>query len=128
MPVSSIKSGKHYSWGVGCDGWHLAATPNLSVIQERVPGGSSEERHLHNRSEQFFYVLKGVATLEVAGVVHVLSPGEGFHVPANVPHTLSNKHEQPLEFLVVSTPPGHGDRENAKPSAQADGLPHGRIC
>jgi len=113
MSISSIKTGKHYSWGVDCDGWHLADTPNLSVIQERVPSGSSEVRHLHNWSEQFFYVLNGVATLEVAGVIHVLSPSEGVHVPANVPHTLSNKHELPLEFLVVSTPPSHGDRENA---------------
>jgi len=113
MSIASIQTGKHYVWGGNCDGWHLAASPNLSVIQERVPSGSSEVRHLHNRAEQFFYILNGIATLEVAGVIHVLNPNEGFHVPAAVPHTLSNQHEKDLEFLVISTPPSHGDREYA---------------
>lgn len=113
MSIASTKTGKHYVWGSNCDGWHLAASPTLSVIQERVPSGSSEVRHLHNKAEQFFYVLNGIATLEVAGTPHVLRSNEGFHVPAGVPHTLSNEHELVLEFLVVSTPPSHGDRENA---------------
>lgn len=113
MSVASIETSKHYVWGGDCDGWHLAASPNLSVIQERVPSGSSEVRHLHNKAEQFFYVLSGTASLEVAGTIHVLRANEGFHVPAGLPHTLSNRHEQVLNFLVVSTPPSHGDRENA---------------
>lgn len=113
MSVVSIETGKHYVWGGNCDGWHLAASSNLSVIQERVPYGSSEFRHLHNRAEQFFYVLSGIASLEVSGITHVLTANQGFHVPAGVPHTLSNEHEQEVEFLVVSTPPSHGDRESA---------------
>lgn len=111
MSVISKQTAQHYVWGDGCDGWHLAASKNLSVIQERVPSGASEVRHLHNRAEQFFYVLQGIATLEVAGVIHILNAGEGLHVPAGQPHTLSNQNEQPLEFLVVSTPPSHGDRQ-----------------
>lgn len=121
MSVASIETGKHYVWGDGCDGWHLVASPNLSVIQERVPSGASEARHRHARAEQFFYVLAGTASLEVAGTVHFLKRNEGFHVPAGVPHTLSNPHEEALEFLVVSTPPSHGDREDAPlPSAGPD--------
>lgn len=112
MPIVSIKNGQHYLWGDSCDGWHLAKSDALSVIQERVPMGRSEIRHFHKKSEQFFYVLAGVATLEVAGVVHTIHPNEGFHVPAGVAHTLSNTHEKDLEFLVISTPPSHGDRVN----------------
>lgn len=111
--MASTKTGKHYVWGNNCEGWHLVASKNLSVIQEQVPSGSSEVRHLHSKAEQFFYVLTGIASLEVSGTIHVIKPNEGFHVPAGVPHTLSNQHEQRLEFLVVSTPPSHGDRENA---------------
>ena len=113
MTIASIKTAKHYVWGGNCDGWHLAASPNLSVIQERVPSGASEVRHLHHRAEQFFYILNGIATLEVDGAIHVIGTNEGFHVPAGVPHTLRNQHMQTLEFLVVSTPPSHGDRDNA---------------
>jgi len=114
MTVVSIENGKHYRWGGNCDGWHLAASDNLSVIQERVPTGSSEVRHLHNRAEQFFYVISGTATLEVAGVIHTLLPAEGLHVPAGIAHTLSNQHENDLNFLVISTPPSHGDRVNVQ--------------
>ena len=92
MSIASIETGKHYVWGGNCDGWHLAASLNLSVIQERVPSGSSEVRHLHNQAEQFFYILSGIASLEVAGKIHVIKPNQGFHVPAGVPHTLSNQH------------------------------------
>jgi mannose-6-phosphate isomerase-like protein (cupin superfamily) len=113
MPIVSIKNSEHYTWGSNCDGWHLAASENLSVIRERVPGGSSETRHLHNKAEQFFYILAGVATLEVSGEIHTLHPGEGFHIPAGIAHTLSNEGEQTLEFLVISTPPSHGDRLDA---------------
>lgn len=113
MSIVSIKNSNHYEWGSNCDGWHLAASKNLSVIQECVPKGSSETRHLHNKAEQFFYILSGIATLEVSGDIHIIHPNEGFHIPAGVAHTLGNEHEQDLEFLVVSTPPSHGDRENA---------------
>lgn len=113
MSIASTKTGQHYVWGGHCDGWHLVASPNLSVIQERVPSGCSEARHLHSRAEQFFYFLNGFATIEVAGTTYTLRANEGFRVPAGGPHTLSNQHGQTLEFLVVSTPPSHGDRENA---------------
>jgi mannose-6-phosphate isomerase-like protein (cupin superfamily) len=113
VQITSIENGEHYVWGDNCDGWHLAKSENLSVIQERVPFGSSEVRHLHNKAEQFFYILSGIATLEVNGVTHTVYPNKGFHVPAGIAHTLSNKHEHNLEFLVISTPPSHGDRVNA---------------
>ena len=113
MQVISTENAGHYIWGGNCDGWHLATSGTLSVIQERVPPGASETRHLHNRAEQFFYVLSGIATLEVDGAVHTLQKNQGFHVPACVAHTLSNRHESSLEFLVISTPPSHGDRVSA---------------
>lgn len=113
MAITSIENSEHYVWAGNCDGWHLARSESLSVIQERVPPGSSERRHFHNRAEQFFYVLAGIATLEVNGEIHSLHPNEGLHVPAGVAHTLSNEHELPAEFLVISTPPSHGDRVDA---------------
>lgn len=110
MPVISRENAEHYIWGEKCDGWHLAKTERLSVIEERVPPGSAEVMHYHERSEQFFYVLQGTATLEVDGTDNRLSPGEGLHVPPGKPHKLSNREETDLTFIVVSTPPSHGDR------------------
>ena len=108
--VVSKNTAEHYLWGERCDGWHLVKTSMLSVIQERVPSGGGEIRHFHQRSEQFFYVLSGVATLEVNGDASLLEAGQGLHVKAGVPHQLRNEQNVELNFLVTSVPPSHGDR------------------
>ena len=108
--VISKESAEHYRWGHGCDGWHLVKSPALSVIQERVPPGESEVRHFHEHATQFFFVLSGMATLEIDGEVHELRERQGAYVPAGVPHQLRNAHGTDLVFTVTSTPPSHGDR------------------
>ncbi len=115
MGKTSTENTEHYVWGDGCDGWHLVKTPSLSIIQERVPSGACETRHLHRQAEQFFFVLSGVASLEVDGVVHRLHPHEGFHVPAGVPHQFRNESVEDVVFTVTSSPPSHGDRVDARP-------------
>lgn len=106
----SKHNAEHYQWGNNCDGWHLVKTSTLSVIQERVPPKCSEVRHYHAHSEQFFYVLSGIARLEIDGTVYRLTPENGAHVPAGTPHQLSNDGATDLEFTVTSTPPSHDDR------------------
>lgn len=100
----------HYLWGGNCDGWHLVRNEALSVIQERVPPGGAEVRHFHEHARQFFFVLRGSATLEVGGTVHVLTTQQGVEIEPGVAHRLSNDSIEELEFLVVSQPPSHGDR------------------
>ncbi|MBD1581957.1 cupin domain-containing protein [Pseudoalteromonas sp. S16_S37] len=108
--VISTENAKHYTWGEVCDGWHLAATKGLSVIQERVPPGAQEVKHFHHVAEQFFYILQGQACLDVDGEILTLHSGQGVHVSANTPHQLKNISSEVLTMLVISTPPSHGDR------------------
>ena len=110
MSLISTENAEHYVWGDDCDGWHLVKSHTLSIIQERVPSGCSEVRHLHKHAEQFFYILSGVATLEVDGVVNILSKNQGIHVPPDVVHQLKNEDNEDLVFIVTSTPPSHGDK------------------
>ena len=110
MTVVSANNTEHYTWGDGCDGWHLVKTKALSIIKENVPSGREEVRHYHEYSEQFFFVLEGVASLEVAGVEHQIESMHGIHVESGVPHQLRNTHDSDLIFIVTSTPPSHGDR------------------
>ena len=110
----SKQSAEHYLWGNKCDGWHLVKSDNLSVIQERVPAGEVEIKHYHNKSEQFFFVLSGTATLEVEGQCYQLEPQQGFHIPAGTIHQLRNETSEAIEFIVTSTPPSHGDRVECK--------------
>mgnify|MGYP005984864471 CR=1 FL=1 len=110
MSTISNKTAEHYTWGNKCDGWHLVKSNSLSVIQERVPPGCAETRHFHNNAEQFFFILSGIATMEIEGEVFLVNPHQGIHIPAGSTHQLSNLHENDLVFTVTSTPPSHGDR------------------
>jgi mannose-6-phosphate isomerase-like protein (cupin superfamily) len=108
---TSFESAEHYSWGEGCDGWHLVRELSLSVIRERMPPGTAEVRHRHRAARQFFLVQEGEAVLEAGGIPHVLRAGEGLQIEPGVPHQMWNRSPHPVEFLVVSQPHSHGDRE-----------------
>lgn len=113
MSIVNTGNVEHYKWGKNSDGWHLLKSDKLSIIEESVPLNESEERHYHNKSQQFFYILSGVAQIEVSGFVYEIEAGSGIHVPAKEPHRLMNKGEENLRFLVISQPKSHGDRVNA---------------
>ncbi|MCA9837850.1 MAG: cupin domain-containing protein [Trueperaceae bacterium] len=106
----SQETAEHYVWGDGCDGWHLLKTAELSIIQERVPAGKAEVRHYHRQARQFFFVLRGEATLELEGALYTLLPQQGLEVAPGQAHQLQNNGEEDLLFLVTSCPPSHGDR------------------
>jgi mannose-6-phosphate isomerase-like protein (cupin superfamily) len=113
----SVASAEHYSWCGQCDGWHLVRAPGLSVIQERMPPGTSEERHRHTHSRQFFFVLAGQLQLEVEGVTHTLTAQQGLEIAPGLAHQARNVSSGDVMFLVVSEPPSHGDRELAPVSS-----------
>jgi len=110
MSAISTGNAEQYRWGQGCDGWHLLAGGDLSVIEERMPPATAEQRHRHVRSRQFFYVLEGEAVLELEGTPHRLRRGEGLHVPPGAAHQMRNESGAEARFLVVSAPKSHGDR------------------
>jgi len=110
MSIVNIDSAEHYTWGKQCDGWHLVKSDNLSVIQERMPAGTCESKHLHQHEEQFFYILSGIATMRLHSETIELSANQGLHVKAGVVHQLINVGPDDLHFIVTSTPPSHGDK------------------
>jgi len=113
MTVIEKANAEHYAWGGICEGWHLLKTNALSVIEERMPPGGSENRHRHQSAAQFFYVLKGVLSFEIDGKEHDLSPRQGVEIKPGVAHRVFNRSAGDAEFLVISMPPSHGDREPA---------------
>ena len=107
---SSTKNSEHYTWGTNCDGWHLLKSDSLSVIQERMPSGTTETMHKHSKSQQYFYILKGIATFIVDEHLLEVQASEGIHIPPNTFHQIQNNHYEELNFLVISEPKSHGDR------------------
>jgi mannose-6-phosphate isomerase-like protein (cupin superfamily) len=109
----SKDTAEHYSWGDGCDGWHLVKQPELSVIHERMPPGTAEVRHYHERARQFFFVLSGEATLEIDQKQQIIHAFQGIEVPPGVAHQIFNRSGADVEFLVISQPATRGDRVSA---------------
>ena len=109
MKVSK-ENAEHYVWGANCDGWRLVQQPGLSVIHEKMPGNTSEVRHYHERSRQFFFILSGTATMEVNGEAILLNAHEGIEIAPTVPHQMFNHSAEDTEFLVISEPASRGDR------------------
>lgn len=108
-PISTANA-EHYGWGDGCDGWYLIRTDELNVIEEEMPPGTCEARHLHARARQFFYVLEGELTMEIEREEFTLRVGEGIEVAPGKAHQAFNRSGKSARFLVTSQPPSHGDR------------------
>ncbi len=108
--VVSQENVEHYLWGKECDGWYLVKSDGLTVILERMPPGTSEERHFHRISRQFFYVLEGQLHIEVEHHDFVVNAGEGIEVSPGQEHQAINNGSHPVRFITVSQPPSHGDR------------------
>jgi len=104
-----------YTWGAGCKAWPLVDTDKLSVKEEAMAAGTTEKRHLHAQSRQFFYILAGVASLEVAGKDYEMSTGEGMEVAPGLQHCIRNNAEEALRFLVISAPSTASDRIDMQP-------------
>lgn len=75
-----------------------------------MPAQTSEVKHYHQQSRQFFFVLTGTATIEIDGKEIVLNTQEGVEVPPLVPDQMFNKSNDDIEFLVISQPISKGDR------------------
>jgi mannose-6-phosphate isomerase-like protein (cupin superfamily) len=101
---------EEYQWGSGCLGWRFVDQAEMSVIRERMPPGTSEVRHHHQKSRQFFFILKGRARIELGGEQVPLTKDEGLVVAPGVDHQIFNESDEDLEFLLVSQPSAKGDR------------------
>jgi Ala-tRNA(Pro) deacylase len=97
-------------WGDGCASWTLADHDDLHVQRERMPPGTTEQRHVHARVRQLYYVLSGHAVVRFDDRDEALATGGSVDVPPGTPHQIRNDSGAELEFLVVSTSAPRADR------------------
>ncbi|MGH7486464.1 MAG: cupin domain-containing protein [bacterium] len=60
--------------------------------------------HSHKVQEQIYHVLEGEALMEIDGQTRVVRRHDVIHLPAGVPHSISNYGLVDLVFLVVTSP------------------------
>lgn len=108
--IQSKHNSEHYIWGNSCDSWVLNDSDNLSVKLEKMPVGTAEKLHFHEKAEQVFYILKGVAILYINDEKFQVKSGESISIQPGLKHFISNESEDDIEFLVISSPSTHNDR------------------
>ncbi|WP_416827830.1 cupin domain-containing protein [Ectobacillus polymachus] len=112
--IESKDTVQQYKWGQDCDGWHFVNDKDLSVIQEKMPPHTFEVQHYHERSKQFFYILRGTALMKLENREVELHQGEGIKIHPGMVHQMCNTSEDDVEFLVISKPHSHQDRHLVK--------------
>lgn len=110
MKIVCRETAEHYHWKTVCDGWRLLQRDDLSIIAEKMPPHTSEDRHYHRNSRQFFYILSGEAEMLFQSESVHLPAGTGVEVEPMEIHQMTNPSENPAEFIVVSMPESHGDK------------------
>ena len=100
----------YYLWGNGCDCWNLVDTTALSIKQETMPEGASEQLHFHDHAQQFFFILNGTATFYVEGEKATVTAQNGLLILPGQKHIITNETAVPLDFLVISQPSTNNDR------------------
>ena len=107
--ISKLNS-EHFEWGEKCDGWHLIKSQGLSIVEEKMPKGSSEREHYHKKAHQFFYILVGVATISIESNIFTIHQGEGIEVKPGQIHKFTNQSDSEVQFIVTSAPSTTNDR------------------
>jgi mannose-6-phosphate isomerase-like protein (cupin superfamily) len=76
--------------------------PAMSVGVYALPAGGVDPQTPH-REDEVYYVLRGRATIRIAGQDHPVKPGATVFVARGVEHRFHSVKE-PLELLVVFAP------------------------
>ena len=108
--IKTKENSEHYFWGDQCESWVLNGSENLSVKSEKMPPKTKEVLHFHMKAQQFFYILKGVASFHIEDKVFQVEENQGIEITAGKKHFIANNSLEDLEFLVISQPDTKEDR------------------
>ena len=74
-----------------------------TVLEMVAPPGDQPPLHVHNESEEGFYLLEGEVTFWAGADERRLGPGDFVLGPKGVPHTYLVTSETPARFIVTSS-------------------------
>ena len=77
----------------------------MPVLITIEPGGSTQQEEARLGTEQFLYVLEGVADAVVGEETFALKKGSSLYFDASIPHQIRNTGQAALRCISVTTPP-----------------------
>src|SRR5712691_4494191 len=70
-----------------------------------MPGGGVS-RHVHDRDEEFYYILEGAYEMEAGDERFTAEAGSIVVIPRDVPHEFRNAGDVPARALMILRPGG----------------------
>lgn len=96
----------------------------LVMYAEVEPGGAGPGTHIHE-FDQYYLVVEGELTIEVALQKHTVGPDTLIVLPAGVPHCQYNSGQQVEKHLTINTPaPVSGTTWDVGVDFTANGITH----
>ena len=80
-----------------------APVAHQSLAEATLPAGAATDRHYHQLSEEFYYMLAGCGLMEIDGEEREVGPGDAILIPAGAWHQI--RALEPLRFLCCCAPP-----------------------
>lgn len=80
-----------------------APVQNQSLAEARLAAGRATQRHYHRRSEELYFIVSGLGSMEVAGEIRQVQPGDAILIPPGSWHQITAAEE--LRFLCCCAPP-----------------------
>jgi quercetin dioxygenase-like cupin family protein len=81
-----------------------AASPDIGVIEALFVAGEEPPLHIHNREDEWFYLLHGEVTFHVGDENYRGTPGTFVSFPRGIAHTFTI--ESPTARMVIIVTPG----------------------
>ena len=84
-------------------------TGNLDIVDHRVPPGYAPPLHVHQRSDEVFFLVDGHLQVRCGDDAWQAGPGSLIFLPRGVPHGFVNSDRGPARTLLINAPAGFGD-------------------
>ncbi len=78
---------------------------NLSLAEAIVPVKTATFLHLHNNSEEIYYILEGKGIMTLGDKMFEVKAGDSICIFPKVAHQIQNTGKEPLKFLCCCSPP-----------------------
>jgi mannose-6-phosphate isomerase-like protein (cupin superfamily) len=93
------------------------------VFEMTTMPGNGVPLHVHDRDEEFYYIVEGAYEMEAGDQRFTATAGSIVVIPPNVPHQFRNAGDVPARALMIFRPGGFDDfvRELSE-AAEAGGL------
>jgi mannose-6-phosphate isomerase-like protein (cupin superfamily) len=77
---------------------------NQTLAEARLLPGASTTPHHHVLTEEIYYILEGVALMQVGDELRQVSPGDAIAIPPGALHQITNTGRDVLKFLCCCAP------------------------